>query len=841
MISSIRYFLGFALVFIVVAGAFAQKRQSKASSLTRTGLSGMSAIGVRSIPPAPSCKTPHVALVSPEFIVFAGGKPSPITVVGTCLRDIYFVPWPAGGTSETLKSTDSNDPFQPTTVSGAVTFKTPGTYKVCTDNTCTTDGPRILVTSDADCGPDSSDPAFITQLSSESPLLETGPPAVAGCTAPAIGADRVITVDGTSGRSSLSSRRPLELDVNQKVQIIVNHKNPFIANYDLDSTNQPIHDDDIGTFLSLLVPSLGGGSSQQGGSPADSTTQSVQNAQKDATNLQTASKAQDVIASADNVQKSQGFALNLLKNKINLAKRRNIPIDEAMTHVRAAESNLGEFDTLTAKVKADPKKVLANQPALWQKAQDTQDSLNKAAKTLSSVVVASPGKCGRILQNRIDNLVINYRFFAGAYNDLRSQIINRSMRDADDCFDLLDGATTLWTLANMENGKLLDDQIVLNLRDVIASNNLAASEESGSAKKASADANALTGSECVLEALHTTISPALSANMTFLESVLTNPSSFISSVQIGPYSDRTQVDWTLTRTFLQNPALSGATVADFSAAIDKCALSKNGDVKAQSTAQEHATFAAGVRTRHEPSHSLFHNAAFRMTNSKPLALVSYRTETATEAQQNQPAPAAQAQASPASQPAPSNQTKVTLQNSRINFGKERFIVSIGAVWAHLSQQSIGTGLGIPTLDASGNPFPTPSPSPSPSPTPPAITTIITQTDHSKFRISPMAFLNTRIFDWKRWNEPLYFTFGITAKSSDSGVKPEYLLGFSQAILDRRFFITGGAYIGQQSYLGGNLKFNQQVPSGLTGNPTINSVYGAGFSIGMSWRVPGLAK
>jgi hypothetical protein len=844
------YIIGLAVIVVFVTGVSAQHQWARALSLSPSPTPTP-----RLVPPAPACKTPHVALVSPEFIVLAGGKPSSppplITVVGTCLGAIYFVPSHVGGKTETLPNTSSNDPFQLTTVTGNIAFNTPDTYRVCADSVCTSDGPRILVTSDAACGLDNSDPAFITQLSSESPLAESDSPAVAGCTAPSIGADQVITIDGSSGRSSLSNRRPLQLDVNKTVQVIVNHKNPFRETYSLDSSTQPIHDDDIGTFLSLLVPSLGGGSSQQGSTPPDSTTQSVQKAQKDATNLQTASGPQDVIASADNVQRSQTFALNLLKNKIELAKTKDVPVDEAMTHVRAAEKNLSDFNTLNALIKADPKKALAAQTALGQKADDTQQSLRKAADTLSSVVVASPGKCARILQSRIDDLVLNYRLFATAYNDLRNQIVKRPIGDVDDCSDLLDGAKTLWTLANMENGKLLDDQIALNLRDVATSNNSSSSQgQSGPAKAAgsgtggSADNTTLTSSNCLLKALHTKVSPALSSNMTSLESVLANPGSFVSSLQIGPYADPTQVDLTLTKTIPQNPPLSGLTIADFNAAIDDCVTPpapKNDGTKGQVLLQKPAAPAPSVSTHHQPSRSFFHNAAFRITDSKPADLVSYRTEAAPKTQQNQPAPAAQAQAAPASQQSSSDQNRITLQNSRINFGKERFIVSIGAVWAHLSHQSIGTGLGIPTLDASGNPFPSPSPSPSPSPTPPAITTLITQTDHSKFRISPMAFLNTRVLDWNKWNQPLYFTFGITAKSSDSGVKPEYLLGFSQAICDRRFFITSGAYLGQQSSLGGNLKFNQQVPSGLTGSPTISSTYGVGLSFGISWRVPGLAK
>lgn len=864
MIRCTRYFFTFALVFGFLNVALGQKQQHKASS-ARSHASAPVSNPSPSAPP--TCKTPnivpHIALVSPEFIVLPGGpKPSTITVLGTCLTNIYFVPAHSGSKitlstkPDDTKTTDTY-PFNLIPVTGSITFDKPDVYRVCTDDSCATDGPRILVTSDSDCGSDSSDPAFITQLSSEAPPTDTTPPAVATCTNPPTSGDTRIDVDASSGNSSLSSRTPLELDVNQTVQIVVEHKNPFRETYNLDSTNQPIQDDDIGSFLSLLVPSLGGGSTQQAGPSANTAAKSPSGDSVAA--LQASPPTSQAAGAADNVQSALGFDLKVQSNKLAFAQRKSIPINEqTKNHIDAAQQYLMKFDNLNAQLKADiadPKKVQTHKAALVETAQDAQTSLQKASQALANVVVPTPDKCARILQNRVDNLVLNYRFFAGTYNELRNQIVIRPMGDNRDCQDLLGGATALWTMANIENAKLLDDQIAFNLRDVVTSNSSSSGQGQADSDKNStpgpsttANTNILTASNCVLQALHTKVSPALSASMTSLESVLINPGSFISSVQIGPYADKTQVDWTLTKTILQNPSVSGLSLADLNAAIDQCvnppAPKSNGN-QGQSSLEEPGVSTKPVAKHQQPSHSLFQNASFRLMNPQPTAFAVPASEIASDSgpQQSHPAPASPAQTPSGSQQAPSDQNKITLQSRRINFGKERFIVSIGAVWAHLSQQSIGTGLGIPLFDASGNPLPgpTPSPAPSPSPTPPAITTIITQTDHSKFRISPMAFLNTRIFDWKKWNEPVYFTFGITAKSSDSGVKPEYLLGISQALYDRKLFITSGVYIGQQSYLAGNLKFNQQIPSGLTGSPTVNSVYGAGFTIGLSWRVPGLAK
>lgn len=94
----------------------------------------------------------------------------------------------------------------------------------------------------------------------------------------------------------------------------------------------------------------------------------------------------------------------------------------------------------------------------------------------------------------------------------------------------------------------------------------------------------------------------------------------------------------------------------------------------------------------------------------------------------------------------------------------------GLTGSPLALWEFGKGVGQ-AFDASGNPV-----------SGQTTANIITlKTDHS-YRLSPMVFLNTRVYQWSGRAEALYATLGLTAKSDSNGVAPEYLIGLSQSFV-----------------------------------------------------------
>lgn len=896
------------------------------------------------VPPPPPC-TPRVGIVIPEFIVFQSPDTEvEVTVWGTCLNTASFAP--RTGLTATLTSPvlAGNSPPPYKLVYG-VKFPKEGRYTVCVGNdaTCSNGGPAIQVVGSGACGPVAGGEAPIIDLQSEIPLPETTPPIAASCALPSNPADKVIVVDANSSRmceaddpnnpnaeclNRLLEKKPLYLERGDTVSVSIVNKNPFRETYKFSSTDNVIKDDDIGSFLALLVPSLGGGSGTQpstGGS--DKSSNAADTAGKTVDSLNTMSTdlsaniqklqmkkklpPEDVVQIDKQVhslktQELQAYSeLNHLQD-LQETERHILPPERAATvdslH-QSADTKLKEsFEKISKVGVAHPKPETADEKSVLAEYQSYKEALQPLAsardqlKQAQNIIQSRKEKiasCSRTIQQRVDTLVLNYRYFASTYNEVRNQLVSSRQKNSPAyCANFLNNATGLWELLTRENEKILNAQIDLNLRDAISVTTpqkqartkstvrtSAMNAQAGSTGNPTGDSPAndpssdgganndgIKSSVCFMKALHAQVSPALSGNIAVLETVLANPDSLVSSFQIGPYADPTQVDWTLTRTVIK-PSISGISISEFNSAIDDCInpppakpdTSSSKDVSANLTGSGIA-LSHSRRTAAPPQPHL-RNASFNPGDfvvAYPLSPEfavsssgSQKSAKKTGSKSDSPTSASTSggdkssndkssdNKSSAQTSSSGDDSGVTTRGRRINFGKERFIVSIGAVWAHLSQQNIGTGLGIPQFDASGNPPPPPPPPATPTPTP--ATTIITQTNHSSFRISPMAFLNTRLFDWNRWNEPLYFTFGITAKSSDTGVKPEYLLGFSQSLAERHLFVTGGVYIGQQTSLAGNLKINQQVPAGFTGSPPVNSVYSPGFTLGLSWRVPGLAK
>jgi len=114
-------------------------------------------------------------------------------------------------------------------------------------------------------------------------------------------------------------------------------------------------------------------------------------------------------------------------------------------------------------------------------------------------------------------------------------------------------------------------------------------------------------------------------------------------------------------------------------------------------------------------------------------------------------------------------------------------------------------------------------------------TIIDFKTDSSTRVSPlMGFLHWRPLD----NEHLFLSFGATAKSDNQSTSAEFLFGPSWGFLGNRIFFTGGAYVGQQQKLAGNLHIGDTVPGSLTGEIPVQKSYhwSGGFSI--NFRISG---
>ncbi|MFL6387556.1 MAG: hypothetical protein ACJ71U_08725 [Terriglobales bacterium] len=931
-----------------------------------------------------ACK-PRVGIVTPEFLVLEKDQqPVTITVLGTCLGGISFFPSSGAALQEnslvdsSKNSAASNSPgktseaisqknlsaddapktdvsIHPYKFSYSVKFTEPGRYTLCANDgaSCSRDkGPAILVVAPDSCG---TAAAPILNLQSELLPPDITPPTVASCSLPSSSADKAIIVDAGSGRTCEAddpgnpddeclrrpqNKKPFYLDRGDTVNVMITNKNPFRETYKFSSNETVLKDDDIGSFLALLVPSLGGGSSKQStdagtNTGTDTGSKSVKNSssspfdvpvgilgsmikmdgqepespstkkspkvvdqiddqmqawskeeQKTSTALQefentqqkvTAVLPQQTAAKVESLHRQAEAALSESHADIEQAQEAHSEHQAAPESKKTVPSDSQQYQQNQIKREYDLKKKASDELKI------ANDRLNDALSLIQKQINKN-NSCTDVVRQRVDNLVLNYRYFASTYNDIRNQVVSANGKDNPHyCANLLNNANGLWEILNRENEKILDTQLGLNLRDAAAlltlqkpldmkgsAGNTSAQAEAGNSPSgrqaeppvpANLGAGAITSSTCFMKALHTQVSPVLSSSIAALELALVNPNSLVSSFQVGPFADPTQVDWALTRTIIK-PSISGISLAAFNTAIDDCINpppakpdtqkpkdnSSNlfGDgstllptryaVPGPQAHLQSASFHFDGLGTHLPRFPAF-AAASQKSGKKSSSKPDSGKNSADSGNADQSS--SDSNSSQKTGGSSNDESTVTTRGKRINFGKERFIVSIGAVWAHLSQQNIGTGLGIPQFDASGNPPPAPSPSASPTPTP--ATTIITQTNHSSFRISPMAFLNTRLFDWNRWNEPFYFTFGITAKSSDAGVKPEYLLGFSQSFAERHLFITGGVYLGQQTSLAGNLKINQQVPSGFTGSPPVNSVYGPGFTFGVSWRVPGLAK
>jgi hypothetical protein len=921
------------------------------------------------------CK-PRIGVVTPDFIVLASppsGSPFRVIIRGTCLTGAHFAMTPeptptlASSSAPVLSPAPSPIPTPQITVSSPDANKVtadigapPGRFTICAnqnaDQNCIWGGgPIIQVLSAGICGPVDPGGTAISSLESEQFPEEGTTPLVAECDLdkagpPADSIDKAIIVDGATGYTCIAAdkrepnvcstdvprkkqKKPLSLQSGDIVLVYVKNKNPFRETYKFSSTDQQIKDDDIGSFLALLVPSLGGGGSSKsdkgsGGSApkADaSTLNSLRSSLSDATaslNSVQSLKAGGHIAEADQELHSLNEKLGAPEAELkNEAEKQELAmaflppdtretvaadVEAADPAIQTSEKNRDKLPQPSAK--PHPPKTLENEYRLTQERVEKLKTAN--SELLDAVAVINEQidrtnairACSNSVQQRVDNLVFNYHFFAAAYNEVRNQLVSGKVKGPDSCKALRENATALWELANAENEKLLSTQINFNLRDVAAlidqekaktakpsdngsakapagngsatpgtatrarhsSTDSGLSTEAGTKKEdpkaneqdrqyalaLDAQANSLKGSICILKALHTEVSPVLPDSMATVESVFVNPNAFVSTYQIGPYADPTQVDWTLTKTIIK-PVVAGISVAKFNSDIDDC-ISNSSAKPADSTdsTKKKDSGSAGLYGTipfHHPSYrpAALNHLELRNASFSPAATPFFDPFVEPTPQKSDPKNSGAKKDSsgaksgdssgdnsnPQQNPSGSDDSSTTTRGKRINFGAERFIVSIGLTGAALGQNEFGKAIGQPLFDASGNPVTSPQP----------LTTIVIQKNNSTYRLSPMAFLNTRIYQRAEWINATYATFGITAKSDAPGVRPEYMLGLSQSFFERHMLLTLGFYAGQQSSLAGGLKVNQAVPTSLTGDLAINSPYRFRFGAALSWRVPGLSK
>jgi hypothetical protein len=119
-------------------------------------------------------------------------------------------------------------------------------------------------------------------------------------------------------------------------------------------------------------------------------------------------------------------------------------------------------------------------------------------------------------------------------------------------------------------------------------------------------------------------------------------------------------------------------------------------------------------------------------------------------------------------------------------------------------------------------------------------TTIEYSTNSAIRMSPLIMAHGKIVQFKGSENGIWATVGVTAASNNQGVSPEYFLGGTVSFLSNWLFLSPGLYIGQSQTLTGGYSVGQQLPSSFTGTVPTQQSYKAGFGIGVSFRVPGTA-
>jgi hypothetical protein len=168
--------------------------------------------------------------------------------------------------------------------------------------------------------------------------------------------------------------------------------------------------------------------------------------------------------------------------------------------------------------------------------------------------------------------------------------------------------------------------------------------------------------------------------------------------------------------------------------------------------------------------------------------------------------------------APSSPTTTPVANVTLRFGGgARLYAAAGPVVSLLPVKEFQRATGV---DGSG-----------------ASATIIDYKTNSRTRIAPMIFIHWRPID-KPW---FFISAGATAKTDNQKTSAGFLFGPTFGFLGNYVFVTGGAYVGQQQQLAGNLHVGQTVPSSLQGEIPVQQSYhwNVGFSI--NFKLAGIGK
>jgi hypothetical protein len=117
-------------------------------------------------------------------------------------------------------------------------------------------------------------------------------------------------------------------------------------------------------------------------------------------------------------------------------------------------------------------------------------------------------------------------------------------------------------------------------------------------------------------------------------------------------------------------------------------------------------------------------------------------------------------------------------------------------------------------------------------------TVVGLQTNSNLRTSAMLFAHTLLAYKRHDPDAWYATLGVTSSSDNQSTDPEFLIGISRSLAQQRFFITGGAYIGEQQALAGGLTLGQVLPSTFTGDIPVTKSYHTSFGFGVSYRIAG---
>jgi hypothetical protein len=154
------------------------------------------------------------------------------------------------------------------------------------------------------------------------------------------------------------------------------------------------------------------------------------------------------------------------------------------------------------------------------------------------------------------------------------------------------------------------------------------------------------------------------------------------------------------------------------------------------------------------------------------------------------------------------------------FGKARLVVSGGLSSAFLRKQEFQRSSSISGTTSS---------------------TVIGYKTNTLYRNTPMLYGHVLMGSSRHDSDAWYGTFGVTANSDSQGTDPEFLFGFSRSFAQQRFFLTGGAYVGERQKLDGGLMVGQVIPSTLTGDLPVTKSYHVGFGFGISYRLGSTKK